>query len=62
MGTSLQSLQMADEKVDFSVSAVLPAAGTGVRAGLETPKQVIHITPGLCFILKSFRAKIFCFS
>ena len=26
--------------VDFRVSAVLPAGGTGVRMGLDTPKQV----------------------
>lgn len=42
MGTS-QACTMADEEVDFSVCAVLPAAGSGVRTGLETPKQVNHI-------------------
>jgi len=46
---------MADEQVKFSVCAVLPAAGSGVRTGLETPKQVSKNTVlvAICFTLKT---------
>lgn len=31
--------QAVERSVDFSVSVVLPAGGTGERTGLHTPKQ-----------------------
>lgn len=48
-------IKMADDgrvekdEVTFSVGAVLPAAGSGTRMRMETPKQVIKETIELVF-------------
>ncbi|GBM96376.1 D-ribitol-5-phosphate cytidylyltransferase [Araneus ventricosus] len=44
------------EKIDFEVCAILPAAGSGERMGLETPKQyiLIHQKPIICHTVDAF--------
>ncbi|KAF8764046.1 D-ribitol-5-phosphate cytidylyltransferase-like [Argiope bruennichi] len=44
------------EKIDFEVCAILPAAGSGERMGLDTPKQYIsiHQKPIICHTVDAF--------
>lgn len=45
---------MADkEEVNFNVCAVLPAAGSGLRTGLEIPKQVTSKAIAIEFYFKA---------
>ncbi|XP_035214273.1 D-ribitol-5-phosphate cytidylyltransferase-like isoform X2 [Stegodyphus dumicola] len=44
------------DAITFEVCAVLPAAGTGERMGLDTPKQYIpiHQKPLICYTVEAF--------
>ena len=48
--------QPGERSVDFPVSVVLPAGGTGERTGLQTPKQFCSILgrPLISYTIQAF--------
>ncbi|KAK3751153.1 hypothetical protein QZH41_015485, partial [Actinostola sp. cb2023] len=56
LDTSVKTKMADEEEVNFRVCAVLPAAGSGLRMGLETPKQFTSILgrPLISYTLEAF--------